>query len=103
MKRPSFGVVSIDNTQIEGSAANFCASGDCTGINNVDKFYLFYLTRDCQSLGLTNCFSIGPEKIPPGKQFKIIQRTYIKPGTERGPDSTKLVLPLMFQLDGSKM
>ena len=98
-----YGVVSIDNTQIEGSAANFCASGDCTGINNVDKFYLFYLTRDCQSLGLSNCFSIGPDKIAPGKQFKIVQRTYIKPGTERGPDSTKLVLPLMFQLDGSKM
>ena len=98
-----YGVESIDNTQIEGSAAKFCASADCTGINNIDKFYLLYLTRDCQSLGLTNCFSIGPEKIPPGKQFKIIQRTYIKPGTERGPDSIKLALPLMFQLDGSKM
>ena len=98
-----YGVVSIDNTEIQGTATQFCASADCTGISNVDKLYLFYITRDCQSLGLSNCFSVGEDKIPPGQQFKIVQRTYIKPGTERGPDSTKLVQPIMVQLDGSKM
>lgn len=97
-----YGVVSLDHTQLEGSAGQFCASADCTGINNIDKFYLFYLTRDCKSLGLSSCFSIGPDKIPSGKQFKIIQRTYIMPSTQRGPDSTKLILPMMFQLDGNK-
>ncbi len=49
-----------------------------------------------------SCFSIGPDKIPSGKQFKIIQQTYIMPSTQRGPDSTKLILPMMFQLDGNK-
>lgn len=97
------GVLSIDNKQIEASASRFCASADCTGVNNVGKFYLFYLTRDCHSLGLADCFSLGPDKIPPGKLLKTAQRTYIKPGTARGPDSTKLVMPQLFRFDGSKM
>jgi hypothetical protein len=98
-----YGVQSIDNTQIQGTATQFCAGADCTGVNNVDKFYLFYITRDCQSLGLSNCYSVGTDEVPTGHFFKIVQRTYIKPGTERGPDSSQLVLPIMVQLDGSKM
>jgi hypothetical protein len=98
-----YGVQSIDNKQIEGSATQFCADADCTGVNNVDKFYLFYVTRDCQILGLSNCFSIGTDKIGTDRQLKIVQRTYIKPGTQRGPDSTKLLLPQTYQLDGRKI
>jgi hypothetical protein len=97
------GVVSIDNTRIQGTAEQFCASADCAGVNNRDKFYLFYITRDCGSLGLDNCFSIGTDLVPTGHFFKVIQRTYIKPGTARGPDSTKLLLPVVIKLDGSRM
>jgi hypothetical protein len=97
------GVASIDNDRIQDSAEEFCQVADCTGVNNIEKLYLFYITRDCQSLGLSNCFSIDEDQIPVGKTIKIVQRSYIKPGTARGADSTKLLLPVIIKLDGSKM
>lgn len=62
---------------------------------NTDKFYLYYFTRDCSDLGVLtdgNCLSLTEDLIPEGDQVAISIRNYIKPGTQRGPDSS-LVLP----------
>lgn len=63
-------------------------------VNNTDKFYLHYFTRDCSGLeDLTDkhCKSLK-EVIPPRDHFAISIRDYIKPDTQRGPDSP-LLLP----------
>lgn len=98
------GVANISSDQLKNSAANYAAQ-----VNNTEKLYLYYFTRDCSGLeALTdgNCLSITESMIPrctdPATQtchdIKIAQRNYIVPGTRRGPDSTLIQLPRLLKL-----
>ena len=86
------GVANIFDEILEDTANEYAG-----GVSNTDKFYLNYFTRDCSGLEyLTDghCFPLPETMIPQGDQAVISMRNYIKPGTQRGPDSA-LVLPSM--------
>ena len=83
------GIADLSGTDLRGTASAYAGE-----VNNTDKFYLYYFTRDCSGLeDLTdgNCLSLK-DLIPPDDQLAISIRDYIKPGTQRGPDS-QYVLP----------
>ena len=100
------GVSNTLDTTLKGSADGYAAT-----VNNTDKFYVHYFTRNCAPL--TNllgdrpadCTPITPQLVPtsgdtsaPGHpalkgMFIPSVRDYIVPGTERGPDSSKLLNP----------
>ena len=87
------GAANIDDTQLEGSTD----PAWYPGVNNLDKFYVYYFTRDCEAVkDLTHGFCLPVMDtelaIPPGVKASIVERDYISVGTERGPDST-LTLP----------
>ena len=95
MPRHRLGIANINDTQLKGSAASY------TNVPNADKLFVYYLTRNCKGLGtLTQgrCLSITTKMVPSGGSFKIAQRTYIRPGTERGPDSTQLLRPIAMKV-----
>ena len=84
--------MNIPNEKLKGTANGYSAV-----VNNTDKLYLVYLTRDCsglQDLTDNHCFEITTTMIPEGEGDHMVVgvRDYIKPGTQRGPDSS-LVLP----------
>lgn len=63
------------------------------------KLYVYYFTRNCEGLKeLTHGFCLSVEDtalvIPPGVKATLVERDYMVPGTQRGPDS-KLTLPSM--------
>jgi hypothetical protein len=67
------------------------------GVDNLDKLYVYYFTRHCEGLEkLTHgfCLSVKDTElgIPPGVNATFVERDYMVPGTQRGPDS-KLTLP----------
>jgi hypothetical protein len=67
------------------------------GVDNLDKLYVYYFTRDCGGLEeLTHGFCMSVEDtefvIPRGVTATILEREYLKVGTQRGPDSA-LTLP----------
>ena len=97
------GVENISSDQLRGTALDYAGT-----VNNADKFYVYYLARDCstvQDLTGGHCFSISPTAIPlcsrPGSPdchyLKIIQREYIRQGTQRGPDSTLTLAPRLIK------
>ena len=74
----------------------FTASSYTGEVSNVDKFFLYYFTRDCSDLGsLTdgNCMEISVDDLPPCTDptsktcdnLKFSIRDYIVPNTQRGP------------------
>jgi len=86
------GVADLSQDDLRGTAKAYARE-----VNYTHKFYLYYFTRDCSGLeDLTdgNCYSLKEDLIPQGDLFAISIRDYIKPGTQRGPDSS-LVLPSM--------
>jgi hypothetical protein len=97
------GALNVDGTKLLGSTD----PAWYPGVNNLDKFYVYYFTRDCTVSGLQDlthgfCSSVqnAPLVVPDGSPATLVARDYIRVGTERGPDS-KLVLPpivLKFQL-----
>ena len=98
------GIDNINDKQLEGTATTY---------GPYDNFYVYYFTRDCSNSrikGLTNgnCYSITPDAIPVcsdtaspkvkcDSYLKIIQREYIVPGTQRGPDTTKILQPILLK------
>ena len=93
------GVLNISDTKLKGSA---------NGYGHFDKFFVHFFTRDCAAVaGLADgvCTTITTDMVPhegddkaPGDpalkgMFSAAVRAYVKPGTERGPDSTKQLRP----------
>jgi hypothetical protein len=71
------------------------------GVDNLDKLYVYYFTRNCEDekvSALTHgfCLSVKDTElaIPAGDKASLVERDYMVPGTQRGPDS-KLTLPSM--------
>ena len=70
-------------------------------VNNTGNFFLYYFTRDCSGLAyLTagNCFEIDKTMIPEGEDVAFGLRDYIRQGTQRGPDSTLVLHPMIMQV-----
>ena len=85
------GIKNLSDTVLTGTANAY--SGE---VSNAGKFFLYYFTRDCSGLEtLTNgnCYPIDTTLIGPGDRLVLVVRDYLRPGTERGPDSSLLLLP----------
>jgi hypothetical protein len=98
------GVENLSESELEGTADEYAAY-----VSDPDLFYLYYFARDCTGLeGLTggNCLSITDEMIPicpePGDPschlLVLSERDYIRPGTQRGPDSLLELRPVVLKL-----
>jgi len=100
------GVLNISDEKLKGSANTYGA---------FDKFFVHFFTRNCDAIvGLPRgaCTTITTDMVPlegdnkaPGDpalhgMFSAAVRAYVKPGSERGPDSTKQLRPwvLTFSL-----
>jgi hypothetical protein len=98
------GVANLSDSDLEDTADEYTDY-----VSNPDLFYLYYFARDCAGLeGLTdgNCFSITGDLIPicsePGNpecdRAVFSERSYIRPGTQRGPDSLLKLRPVVLML-----
>lgn len=84
------GVMNIPNEHLKGTAAGYSEE-----VDNTDKLFLVYFTRDCsglQDITDDHCVEIPTTLIPEGDSIVVGVRDYIMPGTQRAPDSA-LVLP----------
>jgi hypothetical protein len=97
------GIANITGDQLVGTAVSY------TGVNNTDKLYVYYFSRDCsgiQDLTGGNCLSISEEMIPRCNDptmltcdyIKLAERNYIVPKTRRGPDSSYILPPRLIKL-----
>ncbi len=94
------GVLNIPDTDLAGSAASYKHT-----VNNTDKFFVHYFTRDCRAIkGLTDgaCTTVTDDMVPPlgeGKQglFTAALRSYVFPGTARGPLSSDQLRSIMIR------
>jgi hypothetical protein len=85
------GIENLSDKVLTGTASAY--SGE---VPNAGKFFLYYFTRNCsglESLTNGNCYQIDPSLIGPGDRLVLVVRDYLRPGTERGPDSSLLLLP----------
>ena len=93
------GVTNISDAELEGSA---------NGYGGFDEFFVHFFTRNCDAIAdLANgaCTTISTDMVPladddkaPGDaslhgMFSAAVRTYVKPGSERGPDSNLQLRP----------
>lgn len=93
--RLRLGAANVDGTKLMGSAD----PAWYPGVDNLDKLYVYYFTRQCEGLEeLTHgfCLSVKDTElvIPPGVKASFVERDYMAVGTQRGPDS-KFTLPSM--------
>lgn len=99
------GVANVLNTTLKGSADGYAGT-----VNSAGMFFVHYFTRDCAALRdlpgrAQDCTAITAQMVPPSGDaaapgdpalhgtFAASLRDYIVPGTERGPDSSKLLSP----------
>ncbi|MFA6002165.1 MAG: hypothetical protein WC828_08685 [Thermoleophilia bacterium] len=90
------GVASVDDPALKGSAGAYAST-----VNNTDKLFVYFLTRNCAGLeNLTDgkCLSITNDMVPPGVSIKLSLRDYVFPGTARGPDSAQLLKPTVVRV-----
>lgn len=88
------GVWDVSDKELEGTAKEYSVE-----INNTDKFYLYYFTRNCKGLEhLTYGHCVELTMIPPAFRVAIVQRNYVKQGSTRGPDSALVLSPMMIKL-----
>lgn len=102
------GVANVLDTDLKDSEGNVIkglkGSADVykTIVNNTGKFFVHYFTKECAVLkdvpGKENCSPTDGVQPPIGDpalhgMFIIALRDYIALGTQRGPDSSKLLTP----------
>ena len=95
--RLRLGAENVDGSKLEGSVKPEWYPG----VNNLNKLYIYYFTRNCedekvQELTHGFCLSVKDTElvVPPGDKVSLVERDYMAPGTQRGPNS-KLTLPSM--------
>ena len=87
---------------LKGSADSYAST-----VKNTDKFFVYYFAWDCDVLagvpGGENCARIPADLLPPDEgdlalrgTFTIGLRNYIAQETQRGPDPSKLLTPMIF-------
>lgn len=89
------GVKNIDDSELDGSAAAFASALQ----HDAGYFYVYYIARDCAGL-MPYCAEVPRTLVPIGDVIKIIQRNYVSPGSQRGPDPNKLLNPIAILLNG---
>jgi hypothetical protein len=90
------GVGNLSDQSLDGTASGFAGE-----VNNTDSFFVYYFARDCSAIkALTenHCLEINEELIPAGDSIAFSVRDYLRPGTERGPDSTKVMHPYLMRV-----
>jgi hypothetical protein len=102
------GVGNVPDTTLEGSADGYAGT-----VANTDKFFVHFFTRDCGAIrDLTDgaCTTITERMIPPMSDvdapgdphlhgfFTSGLRSYVKPGTARGPVTSYKLDPAKGQL-----
>lgn len=101
------GAANLLDSTLEGSASAYGGT-----VKDPNTFFVWYFARDCNAIvGLTDgkCTPITPEMVPlrndtaamgdPALKgmLQLGLRHYVKPGTARGPDSTKLITPRVLK------
>lgn len=94
------GVANIPDTDLTGSAAWYSRT-----VGNTDRFFVHYFARDCTAIeGLTHgaCTTVTEEMVPPlgeGTQglFSAALRSYVRPGTPRGPLASGQLRPWIIR------
>jgi hypothetical protein len=103
------GIDNISSNQLRGTALDYAGT-----VDNAEKFYVYYFARYCsglQTLTGGHCFSIPETSLPvcriPGSRdchyLKLVQREYIRQNTQRGPDSTALLQPILIKFWRAKI
>lgn len=88
------GAANLSDTDLAGTAEGYAEN---EGVGDASKkLYVRYFARDCS--GIPNCFVVTEDMVPRGGEMKLIQRNYVVPGSERGPDPKLLVNPRMIVL-----
>ena len=100
------GALNIDNTKLKGSAGSY--HSEVAKPATLEKFFVHFFARDCAPIAdLTDgeCTTVTPDMIPLegddkalGDQdlhgfFSMAVRSYVKPGSARGPDPTRQLPP----------
>ena len=100
------GVLNVDDTKLKGSASSY--HSEVLSSATLEKFFVHFFARDCAAIAdLTDgeCTTVTTDMIPladddeaPGDRdlhgmFSIAVRSYVKRGSERGPDPTKQLPP----------
>ncbi len=86
------GVANLSHLQLQRTAATFSGA-----VNNTDKFYVYYLARACREI--SPCLELPDTLVPPSEPILLMQRSYIRPGSARGPDPAQLLSPWLVELD----
>ncbi len=94
------GVLNISDLTLARSAAPYAGA-----VNNTDKFFVHYFTRNCSAIaGLTDgqCSTITTDMVPlrgTGKRglASLALRAYVRPGDERGPLSSGQLRPIVIR------
>lgn len=100
------GVLNVSDIKLKGSAGSYVGA-----VSDPDEFFVYFFTRDCDAIaGLTDgaCTTITSDMVPlagddkaPGDaelhgMFSAAVRNYVALGSERGPDPTKQLRPLVL-------
>lgn len=97
------GIENVNDAQLQDTALEYANK-----VRSADKLYLYFIARDCSGLeALTggHCLAITESMLPSCAPYagtcgyaKIVQRNYIRPGTQRGPDSELVLSPKVLKL-----
>jgi hypothetical protein len=94
--RLRLGAKNVDYTRLEGSASAELYPDFQGNSENLDKLFVYYFARNCEDIqawthGYCTEVEDSPLVLPAGDRAAFTERDYIVPGTQRGPDSTKLL------------
>ena len=89
-----------DTAQMYAPTGTACPAKDHT--NTADCMFVYYFARDCSVVksvtGENNCFEIDKKLLPEGDSIVFAVRDYLAPGTPNGPDSSKVLPPVLIQV-----
>jgi len=100
------GALNIDDSKLKGSALSY--HSEVSHPATLKYFFVHFFARDCDAIaGITDgeCTTVTPDMIPlEGDDealgdkdlhgfFSMAVRSYVKPGSERGPDATQQLAP----------
>jgi hypothetical protein len=100
------GAFNVDHRKLRGSAGSY--HSEVAYPETLNKFFVHFFARDCDAIAdftYGECTTVTPEMIPldgddtalgdPGLPgwFSMAVRSYVKPGSERGPDPSKQLTP----------
>jgi hypothetical protein len=104
------GIANLSDKVLQDTASGYAGevSGNkCPAVNHTkttDCLFLYYFTRDCSvvenATGEKNCFTIDEKLIPLSDHDSIVfaVRDYIRQGTERGPESSFVLPPMLIRV-----